>query len=192
MRILRVVLLWTAAVAGMPGARYDVMEGNPASPVKVVIYEDLQCGDCQTLRTLLDEKVLPKYGARVAFQHRDMPLGRHEWARPAAIADRWVAEQSSRLAVNMRRELLAQQNSITLQNLPAWLREFASRNKLDQQAIVDALTDARLSAIVDQDIQSAQVRGVTKVPTVFVGSISFEETILFDDLARAIEDALPR
>ena len=192
MRSLRVVLLWTAAVAAMPGARYDVMEGNPASPVKVVIYEDLQCGDCLTLRTLLDEKVLPKYGDRVAFQHRDLPLGRHEWARPAAIADRWVAEQSNQLGIIMRRELLAQQNSITLQNLQPWLREFAARNHLDEKGIVDALTDPRLSAIVDQDIQSAQARGVTKVPAVFVGGVSFTETILYDDLARAIEDAMPR
>jgi protein-disulfide isomerase len=192
MRMLRVVLVWTAAAAVMPGARYDVVEGTPASQLKVVIYEDLQCGDCLTLRTLLDQKLLPKYGARVAFQHRDFPLGRHEWARPAAIAARWVTERSDQLGIVLRRELLAQQNSISVQNLKPWLQEFAMRNNLDRQGILDALTDTRLAAIVDQDLQSAQGRGVTKIPTVFVGGVSFTGTIVYDELAQAIDDALPR
>lgn len=184
--------MWTAAVAMMPGARYDVTEGDPASAVKVVIYEDLQCGDCLTLRTMLDEKLIPKYGDRVVFQHRDFPLGRHDWARPAAIAARWVAEQSNQVAIIMRRELLSQQNSITLQNLQPWLREFAARHNLNEKGIVAALNDPRLAAIVDQDIQTGQGRGVTKVPTVFVGGVSFTETILYEDLAQAIEAAFPK
>lgn len=192
MRILRAALLCAAAAALMPGARSDIVEGNPASPVKVLIYEDLQCGDCQTLRLLLDEKLLPKYGARVAFQHRDFPLARHDWARLAAIAGRWVTEQSTQLGVVFRRELLAQQNSMTAQNLKPWLAEFAARNHLDERGILASLTDPRYVSIVDQDLQSAQSRGVTKTPTVFVGGVSFVETIIYDDLARAIEDALPR
>jgi len=192
MKILRVALFWAMAASVMTAARTDLVEGNPASPVKVIVYEDLQCGDCQTFRTMLDEKLLPKYGGRVAFQHRDFPLGRHEWARPAAIAGRWVAEQSTHLAVAYRRELLAQQNTMTLQALKQWLVEFAARNYLDQKGIVAALTDPRMIAAVDQDIQSAQGRGVTKTPTVFVGGIPFVETVVYDELARAIDDAIAR
>ncbi|HXJ44839.1 MAG TPA: thioredoxin domain-containing protein, partial [Bryobacteraceae bacterium] len=42
-------------------AKMEIVEGNPNSPVKVMIYEDLQCSDCLTLRTLMDEKILPRY-----------------------------------------------------------------------------------------------------------------------------------
>lgn len=170
----------------------DVMEGNPASTVKVLIYEDLQCSDCARLRILLDEKILPRYGSRVAFVHRDFPLGKHDWAVPAAIAARWVYEQSSELGIIVRREMLAEQDGITSHNLKQWLIDFANRNHLDPKGIVDSLSDQRLAALVDQDRQSAVARGISRAPTVFVGGQSFVETIIYDDLARALDVALAR
>jgi protein-disulfide isomerase len=173
-------------------SRNDVMEGNPASTVKVLIYDDLQCSDCARFRALLDEKILPRYGSRVAFIHRDFPLGKHDWAVQAAIAARWVYQQSSELGIVFRRELLAEQDSVTSHNLKQWLVDFAYRNHLDPKAIVDSLSDPRLGALVDQDRQSAVARGVSRAPTVFVGGQSFVETIIYDDLARALDVALAK
>ncbi len=191
MRLARVALLWATAMTLTAATRPEIVEGNPASPVKVVIYEDLQCGDCRNFRALLDEKLLPKYGARVAFVHRDFPLGRHDWARPAAIAGRWIATQSTGLAIIYQRELYAEQNNITLAGLKPWLAEFAVRNHLDSKAIVASLSDPVLTAAVDQDLQSARGRGIARAPTVFIGSASLVETIVYDDIARAIDEAIP-
>jgi protein-disulfide isomerase len=173
-------------------ARTDIMEGNPASTVKVLIYEDLQCSDCATFRTLLDQKLLPKYGSRVAFVHRDFPLGKHDWARPAAVGARWVYEQDSELGIEIRRELLSEQNNITAQSIKPWLLEFASRHNLDPKGMSAALVDPRIIALVDQDRQSAVARGVKATPTVYVGGVSFVETIVYEDVARAIDDALAK
>jgi protein-disulfide isomerase len=183
------ILLLVAAGAAS-SARTDVVEGNPASNVKVLIYDDLQCGDCARFRQMLDEKLLPKYGARVAFIHRDYPLPKHEWAREAAVAARWVSEQSTQLGITFRRELLAEHDNVSQQNLKRWLTEFAARNHLDQKGIVDSLTDQRLGTLVDQDRQAAVARGVTKTPTVYVGGVPFVENIIYDDVARAIDEAL--
>ena len=79
-RVKRTLTLLLAALASASAASIDVVEGNPAASVKVTIYGDLQCSYCQTLRTMLDEKLLPRYGKQVAFVHRDLPLGRHDWA----------------------------------------------------------------------------------------------------------------
>jgi len=173
-------------------ARNDIVEGNPASPVKVLIYEDLQCSDCAHFRVLLDEKILPRYGSRVAFIHRDFPLGKHDWARPAAIAARWVSEQSNELGISVRRELLSEQDSITSQNLKQWFIDYAYRNHLDPKGIVDALSDQRLDALVDQDRQSAVARGISRTPTVYIGGVAFVETIIYDELARALDEALAK
>jgi protein-disulfide isomerase len=170
----------------------DIMEGNPSSSVKVLIYEDLQCSDCATFGRLLDDRILPKYGARVAFIHRDFPLGKHEWARPAAIAARWVYEKDPRLGLTIRRELLSEQNNISLQTLKSWLTEFAARNHLEARAIVSSIDDPRLGALVDQDRQAAIARGIVHTPTVFVGGVPFVETIIYEDLARALDDALSK
>jgi protein-disulfide isomerase len=182
------LLLLTAGAAFC--ARTDIVEGNPASSVKALIYEDLQCPDCARFRQMLDEKLLPKYGSRVAFIHRDFPLPKHDWARGAAVAARWVSGQSSELGITFRRELLAEQTNVTQQNLKRWLTEFATRNHLDQKGIVDCLNDQRLGSLVDQERQAAAARGVTKTPTVYVGGVAFVETVIYDDLARTIDEAL--
>ena len=185
------LLLFAAMVSASAGTN-DIVEGNPFATVKVTIYSDLQCDYCESLRTMLDEKLLPKYGKQVAFIHRDLPLGRHDWARQAAMVSRWIYEQNPNLGIVFRREILAEQQHITRPGLKRWLVEFAIRNNLSEQGITAAMDDPRLSALVDQDVQIATVRGVNKIPAVYVGGQSFVETIIYDDLARVIDQALGR
>ncbi|HVW07249.1 MAG TPA: thioredoxin domain-containing protein [Bryobacteraceae bacterium] len=181
------LVLATAAAATAP----DIVEGNPSAPVRVLIFSDLQCDYCQNFRTLLDEKLLPKYGKDVAFVHRDFPLPRHTWARQAAMAARWVWEQNPHAGVVFRRELLSEQEHITPDSLKSWLIEFADRNKLSEQAIVAATTDPRLGALVDSDIQAGTVRGIKNLPTVIVAGKTFSGTIIYDEIAQALDQALP-
>jgi protein-disulfide isomerase len=186
------ILGLTLIAQSLFASRSDVVEGNPASTVKVLIFEDLQCGDCARFETLLDQKILPKYGSRVAFIHRDFPLAKHDWALPAAIAARWVWEQDSQLGIIFRRELMSEQDDITPRNLRNWLVEFAARNRLEQKGILDALKDPRLTALVDQDRQAGVARGITNTPTACVGGQIFAETIIYEDLARALDEALAK
>jgi protein-disulfide isomerase len=184
---LMMLALLCGSGASLRGAKPEMVEGNQRSPVKVLIYEDLQCSDCLTFRTLLDEKLLPRYGMRVAFLHRDMPSPRHDWARPAAIAGRWVYEKNHELGIVFRREIMAEQSHLSLPNLNLWLREFARRNKLDETAIVDSLKDPLLITLIDQDYMAAIARGVTKTPSVYVGGQPFVEIVIYEELARALD-----
>lgn len=186
-RLLTLLLL---AIAVASAATNDVVEGNPDAAVKVTIYGDLQCDYCQTLRTMLDEKLLPRYGKQVAFIYRDLPLGRHDWARSAAMVARWIHEQNPRLGIVFRRELLDEQQHITPASLKSWVLQFAIRNQLSETGIIAALTDPRLSLLVDQDVQIAATRGIKKIPTVSVAGHLFAETIVYDDVARVIDQAL--
>jgi protein-disulfide isomerase len=190
MRIAAALLVLAAAGPGAFAAATDMVEGNSASSVKVQIYEDLQCSDCARFRALLDTRILPKYGAKALFIHRDFPLPKHDWARPAAIAARWVYERDPKLGITFRRELLAEQTNVTAANLKPWLVEFAGRNKLDPKGIVDSLNDARLAALVDQDMLLGQARGVSKIPTIYIGGVAIVESIIYEDVARALDDAL--
>jgi protein-disulfide isomerase len=169
-----------------------IVEGNASSTVKVVIYEDLQCSDCENLRQLLDNKLIPRYGSKVAFVHRDFPLGKHDWARAAAVAARWVYAQDPRLGITFRRELLAEHDHITSASLKPWIEEFATRNHLDPKGIVAALADRQLNALVDQDYQSGVARGVSHTPTVIAGGQTIVETVIYEDVARAIDIELGR
>ena len=192
MKIAAVVLAVLLGAASLLAARPEMVEGNPSSTVRVVIYEDLQCSDCQNLRTLLDEKILPRYGKRVAFVHRDLPLPKHDWARAAAVAGWWVYEKDHDLGITFRREIMSEQSHLSSASLPAWLREFARRNNLNQEALVDSLNDPRLLQRVDQDYLAAVARGVSRTPTIYVGGKILVETIIYDELARALDLELSR
>lgn len=184
---------WVLAALGVTAllaADKRLVEGRADSPVRVIIYEDLQCSDCANFRRMLDEKLLPAYAARVAFEHRDFPLPKHAWARWAAIASRFFEEQDPKLAVEWRRRVLADFRDVTAESFPAYLGAFAARNGADEAKAVASLNDERLKSLVQKDYEEGVARGVARTPTVLVNGEPFIETFTFEQIAQGIEYAL--
>ena len=182
-KVLRISL-----VSMLPAlAQSPLVEGNAKSPVRVVIYEDLQCPDCADFRKMLDDQLLPKYGARVAFEHRDFPLPKHAWARQAAIAARYFAALKPELGVEFRRETMAHLREIKLDTFKDHVAAFAARHGLKPGA---ALEDPKLADLVEKDYQDGSARGIAKTPTALVNGEPFIETFTFADISAAIEREL--
>src|SRR5690349_15872189 len=99
MRLLWISLLMASTLF----AQKPLVEGNASSSVRVVIWEDLQCPDCAAFRQMMDKDLLPKFAGTVRFEHRDFPLAKHAWARPAAIAARFFETVSPELAIEFRK-----------------------------------------------------------------------------------------
>lgn len=165
-------------------------EGNPASTVRVVVYEDLQCPDCRGFNRWIQRRLLPAYGDRVAFEHRDFPLPKHDWARPAAIAAKHF--DSIGLGVEFRRQILEELMLVTPESLADWVREFANNHTVDADAAGEALSDAALAAAVEADYQSGLASDVRKTPTVFVNGKPFIERFPYEDFTAAIDAELAR
>ena len=166
------------------------MEGRKASAVRVIAYEDLQCPDCAVYRRMLDEKLLPKYGAAVAFEHREYPLRKHEWARPASIAVLYFAALKPETEIAFRRYCANHLTEITAGNLQAKLRDFAKANNADPDKAVAALNDSALAKEVDEQLKEGVARGVARTPTVFVNGEPFIETFTFEDISKSIDAAI--
>jgi protein-disulfide isomerase len=181
------ILLMTACPESAPGA---VVEGNPESAVRVVIYENLQCSDCAVFRKMMDDHLLPRYGSKVAFEHRDFPLPRHAWARPAAVAARFFDAEKPGLGVEFRRHIMASQKQITVENIEGRVKEYASRHGVDEEKATAALKDPTLAAAIDRDYQQGVARGVSKTPTVFVNGAPFVETFTLEQISAGIDAAL--
>lgn len=167
-----------------------LVEGNPASLVRVVIYEDLQCSDCADFRVMLDKQILPRFAKTAAFEHRDFPLPKHNWARKAAIASRYFEQTSLELAVRYRRETMASQASITAENFNETLTAFARKNHADPIKAVAALTDAAFEAAIEKDYKDGVARGVGRTPTVVVDGEPFIERFTAEEISAAIERAI--
>ncbi len=161
-------------------------EGDPESPVRVVTYEDLQCKDCAWLRRKMDEVILPEFGGHVAFEHRDFPLDKHDWAKEASMAARFFTTIGYGTAIAFRRTILSEISIITKESLPGWVRDFAIDYGADPDAAEASLYDPKLAAVIEADLQSGLARGVEKTPTVFVGDIVFIERVPLDELSAAI------
>jgi protein-disulfide isomerase len=186
----RLLVALLASTAGLSGGQQPLVEGLAESKVRVLIYEDLQCPDCAAFRRMMDEKLMPRYAARVAFVHRDFPLAKHAWARKAAIAARYFEERKPELALAYRRHIMATIKETTTDNFNARLSQFARDNGLDPAPAVAALGDARLAALVERDFQDGVARGVVHTPTVFVNGSAFIEHFSFEEVSQALDDAL--
>jgi len=182
------VLACVAALSAF--AQGSLVEGKKDSPVRVIIYEDLQCPDCADFRVMLDQKLLPKYGAKVAFIHRDFPLAKHAWARPASIASRYIQGVSEEKASQFRRETMAALRTIKAEMFQDWLRTFCAKNGLDAAKAIAALNDPSLAALVQKDFEDGVARGIARTPTALVNGEPFIETFTVEQISAGIDAAL--
>ena len=177
-------------------AQKPLIEGDPSSPVRVLIYEDLQCPDCAAFRQMMDTQLIPRFQGAVAFEHRDFPLNKHAWARPAAVAARYFETISSPLAVEFRKATMAAQEQITPENLGEHVAAFARGHQVNPAQAVAALNDAALNARVEADYQEGVARGVARTPTVLVNGEPFIETFpaaaIMAHIERELAAAKPR
>jgi protein-disulfide isomerase len=171
-------------------ADQHVIEGAAQSPVRVIIYEDLQCPDCAAFRTMLDQQLLPRYASSTRFEHRDFPLAKHAWARKAAIAARFFEGVRPGLGLAFRKYCMAHQDEITAAGFPEKLPEFAKANGVDPDKAAAALNDEGLAAQVERDYQDGVARGIAKTPTVLVNGRPFIETFPYEAIAKAIDEEL--
>jgi len=171
-------------------AQKPIEEGRAESPVRAVIYEDLQCSDCAAFRRMLDEKLLPEYAGKVAFVHRDFPLAKHVWARRAAIAARFFADRKPELGLEYRRYTMAGQQVTNEANFNVRLTDFARAHDIEPDAAIAALSNRRYAELVERDYQDGVSRGVVHTPTVFVNGRPFVETFTFEEISKAIDEAL--
>jgi len=186
--------LW-AALLMMPFsqvlfAQGPLVEGNPKSAVRVIVYEDLQCPDCADYRKMMDDHLLPKFGQQVAFEHRDFPLAKHKWARKAAIASRFFQASDTKTAIAFRQTMMARQTQIDPENINTRIGEFAKSHGIEPTTAIAALEEAKYIKLVEDDYQEGIARGVSKTPTVFVNGEPFIEHFELEQIAKAIQTAL--
>ncbi len=171
-------------------AQKPLIEGNPLSAVRVIVYEDLQCPDCAVFRVMMDQTLLPQFGATVAFEHRDFPLAKHPWARKASIVARYFATVSPEVAIEFRRTTMAHLREITADTFNDHVAAFARAHGIDPEKALAALNDPQLAAAVEADFEDGVARGIAHTPTVIVNGEPFIESFPVEDVARSITKAL--
>lgn len=170
------------------------MLGRPDAPVSIIEFTDLQCPYCARFA----EETWPRLKARyvdtgkVRFASRDLPLGMHAHAMPAAIAARCAGRQDR--FWDYREALFRMQGELPQSPYDA----LASRLGLDAAAFSACRADPTVAAEVRQDVALAQRNGITGTPSFVVGSVrngEFEAQVIrgaqpLQAFEQAIEAAL--
>jgi Na+/H+ antiporter NhaA len=139
----------------------DHIRGPLEAPVTVVEYGDFECPYCGRAEPVVRE--LLRGFADVRYVWRHLPLTDvHGWAQPAAEAAEGAADQGAFWP--MHDLLLRHQDALTTRDL-LW---YAGELGLDTERFATFLRERAGAARVAEDVDSADLSGVTGTPTFFV------------------------
>lgn len=69
--------------------------GSEKAPVRIVVFDDLECPFCARMHAQLFPALLNRYGDQVRVVYKDFPLSQHPWAIHAAIDADCLGNQST-------------------------------------------------------------------------------------------------
>jgi Na+:H+ antiporter, NhaA family len=142
----------------------DHVRGASEAPVTVVEYGDFECPYCGQAEPVVRE-LLRDFGEEVRYVWRHLPLHDvHPHAQLAAEAAEAAADQDA--FWEMHDLLLDNQDALRPDDLVAYAEQLG----LDVERFTDSLREHAGAARVAEDIDSADLSGVSGTPTFFINS----------------------
>jgi protein-disulfide isomerase len=144
--------------------------GPADAKVTIVEFSDFQCPYCGRAWELVEKEILPKYGDKVRFVFKQMPLVQiHPWAEGAAIASECAYQQGNDAFWTVYNGLFSQQASITAENLRAKVESIAGDAAgVDVPKLLACFDGRNTLAAVQADMKEAGEVGVNSTPTFIV------------------------
>jgi Na+/H+ antiporter NhaA len=163
----------------------DHVRGPMKSPVTVVEYGDFECPYCGQAEPVVRE-LLADYGD-VRYVWRHLPLSDvHPSAQAAAEAAEAAAAQGA--FWEMHDLLLSHQGSLRRKDLVGYAADLG----LDIPRFTDDLNNHAGAAQVAQDVDSADLSGVSGTPTFFINGIRHQGAYDIETLSAAVRAARAR
>ncbi len=163
----------------------DHIRGALDAPVTVVEYGDFECPYCGQAEPVVRE-LLREHGD-IAYVWRHLPLNDvHPNAQQAAEAAEAAANQGA--FWEMHDLLLERQEALSFRDLVGYARELG----LDAERFQDDLRTRDGSARIAQDVDSADLSGVSGTPTFFVNGLRHYGAYDIATLSAAVKAARAR
>jgi protein-disulfide isomerase len=186
------------ALTSVSGETRPGRGGPSTAPVRIVIFDDLECPFCARLNQALFPALLDRYGNQVHVVYQDMPSEGHPWAVRAAVDTNCLAKYNAPAyweAVDQihkassdlggREETLARAN----EGIDAIVLGLAGRRHLDVTA-VSACVSKQDASFLKQSQLEAEALGVVRTPTLFINGAKIEGAVPLPFLFQIIDDAL--
>jgi len=163
----------------------DHVRGAPDAPVTLVEYGDFQCPFCGQAEPVIRELLAGAGDLQYVWRH--LPLNDvHLTAQLAAEASEAAADQGA--FWEMYDVLLSHQDELQ----PKDLVRYAGQLGLDVDRFTDALAQRAGAARVAEDVDSADLSGVSGTPTFFINGRRHYGAYDIDTLSSAVQAARAR
>jgi Na+/H+ antiporter NhaA len=163
----------------------DHLRGPETSPVTLVEYGDFECPYCGLAEPVVRE-LLADFGD-VRYVWRHLPLTDvHPHAQLAAEASEAAGAQDAFWP--MHDLLLDHQGALTVRDLAGYAQQLG----LDTERFRNDLRDHAGEAHVAEDVDSADLSGVSGTPTFFVNGLRHQGAYDIDSLSAAVQAARAR
>lgn len=180
-------------------ALLDLAAGRPSrgpadAPITIFEFSDFQCPYCARASSTIDQ-LLEKYDQDVRLVFMHMPLTRHRWAEPAAIAATCAGRQSEEAFWNLHDFYFENQSSLTPENVVDKTREQLRDSNVALEAWDNCATDETSADYADvlgevrAESEAGRRHGVTGTPAFFINGrfLSGAEPLsAFDEIIAAI------
>lgn len=188
---------------GNPALALDVqgrpVRGNPAAPVTIVSFDDLECPVCARMHQILLGDTLKRYDGQIRVIYKDNPLvDIHPWALHAAVDADCLADQGPEAYWGFVDTIHTHGQEVT-----GATRDLAGSDSVLDRIAEDEGTRANLNsttlmaclkrqdqAPVLQSMKEAARLGLNFAPALFVNGEEIRGLASEDDLTKVIDRAL--
>ncbi len=147
-------------------------QGPKDAPVTVVEYSDFECPFCKRGYETV-EALKAKYGTKVRFVFKNLPLDFHPMAMPAAKRFEAIALQSSEKAFKFHNEVFAGQEKLRTEK-EKFLDAAAKKAGADMAKMKKDMEGEEVKKRIEADMAEARKFGFQGTPGYLVGGISLK------------------
>jgi Na+/H+ antiporter NhaA len=163
----------------------DHVRGPEDASVTLLEYGDLECPFCGRAETVIRELLSDFGDLRYAWRH--LPLNDvHPHAQLAAEASEAAGAQGR--FWDMHDTMLAHQGDLTLRDILGYAEEL----QLDMDRFKGSLRKRKGSGRIAEDVESADLSGVSGTPTFFINGHRHQDAYDIDTLSKAVRLARAR
>ncbi len=165
------VALQASRPAAAQAASPDPIVGNAHSPVRVIIYQDLECPDCAQWHGVFERQMIPEFGARVGFEFRDFPLPQHLWSFNAAVLARYFDTRQTKVGLGWRDYCFTHQDQLTPGNLLDLAAQWAHSYGISEAELAAVFGRQDLFQKVMADESRGKQDNVQHTPTILLNGV---------------------
>lgn len=166
------------------------MLGPKSAPITIVEYSDFECPYCtRGYQTVMQVK--KKYGDKIRFLYKHLPLDFHPKAEPAAKFFEAIALQDKSKAYKFHDEIFENQSKLKSQG-EAFMKSVAKKLGVNMSKLMKDINSDKVKAIIDEDIKEARKFGISGTPGFLINGVALKGAYPASEFEKIIERHLKK